>query len=100
MKAKKLVSLGLALALALAAAPVMAAGQQAMDEWNQQMDASGAKGGMVVDGPAALKGSLAPGHGGSVAAQFDNDKDWVNKNPQTTAGGDSDANFNKDSDWK
>ncbi len=99
MSTKKIMSLCLALALALSAAPVFAAGPVVMDEWNQTVDQSGAKGG-AYSGQAELAGSLSSGHGGSVAAQFDGDKGWTNKNPLCGAGGSSDANFNKDSDWK
>lgn len=99
MNAKKIMSVCLALALALAAAPAFAT-SQVMDEWNQEVDTSGAKGSAVSDGPAALAGSLSSGHGGSVAAQFDGDKGWTNKNPLCGAGGSSDSNFNKASDWK
>lgn len=100
MKAKKILSLCLALAMVIAAVPAFAASQTMMDEWNQPVDTSGAKGGPISDGPAALKGSLAPGHGGSVAAQFDNNDGWTNENAQGPTGGSSDNNFYKDSDWK
>lgn len=100
MSTKKIMSLCLALALALTAAPVLAAGPVMMDEWNQPVDQSGAKGG-AYPGQAELAGSLAPSaHGGSVAKNFDSNKGWTNKNPRCGAGGSSDANFNKDSDWK
>ena len=99
MSTKKIMSLCLALALALTAAPVLAAGPVMMDEWNQPVDQSGAKGGAYA-GQAELKGSLAPGGGGNFAGNFEKNEGWTNVNPQTTAGGSSDANFNKDSDWK
>ena len=100
MSTKKILSLGLALALALAAAPVLAAGPVVMDEWNQPVDQSGAKG-AAYSGQAELRGELAPSaHGGSVAKNFDTDKGWTNVNAQGPGGGSSDSNFDKDGDWK
>jgi hypothetical protein len=96
---RKITSLGLALALVLAAAPVMAAGQVVMDEWNQPVEVEGAKG-AVYAGPAALKGALAPGCGGNFAGNFEENEGWSNRNAQGPGGGHSDANFDKDSDWK
>jgi hypothetical protein len=100
MSAKKIMSVCLALALALAAAPAFAAGQVVMDEWNQPVDTSGAKGG-AYSGQAELAGSLAPSaHGGSVSKNFDSDEGWVNQNAQGPGGGSSDSNFDKAGDWK
>jgi hypothetical protein len=100
MSTKKIMSLCLALAMALSAAPVLAAGPVVMDEWNQAVDQSGAKGG-VYSGQAEIAGSLAPSaHGGSVAKNFDSNDGWTNKNAQGPTGGSSDANFDRDSDWK
>ncbi|KMY67063.1 hypothetical protein AAU61_14095 [Desulfocarbo indianensis] len=101
MTAKKMMSvvLALALALALSAAPVFAAGQEVMDEWNCPMDQSGAKGGAPT-GQAELKGSLAPGGGSNMKGNFSDDKNW-NPNPQVTSGGGNfDGNFGKNADWK
>jgi len=99
MNAKKIMSLGLALALALAVTPALAASQVEMDEWNQPVDTSGAKGGGYY-GPAGLKGTQGPGGGWDLDGNFGKNEGWVNKNAQGPGGGHSDANFNKESDWK
>jgi hypothetical protein len=98
MSIKKIVSLGLALAMALAATPALAAGQVVMDEWDQPVNTSDAKGG-AFSGQAELAGMQGPG-GGNYDGNFDNTKGWTNKNAQGPGGGSADANFDKDSDWK
>lgn len=100
MSTKKIMSLCLALALALSAAPVLAAGTQVMDEWNEPIDQSGAKGGAYT-GQAELAGSQSPSaHGGSVTKNFESNEGWTNVNAQGPGSGRSMSNFDKAEDWK
>jgi hypothetical protein len=99
MSTKKIMSLCLALALALAAAPVFAADQSVMNEWNQPVDQSGAKG-AAYTGQAELRGAQGPGGGGNFEGNFETDEGWTNRNAQGPGGGSNDNNFDKSSDWK
>ncbi len=100
MKAKKILSLCLALTMALAAVPALAAmDQPIMDEWNCPVDQSGAKG-VLPQQQAQLKGAVAPGRGSDFAGNFGNSPAWNRTVQGPGCGGNFEDNFERASDWK